>query len=295
MRVRLATGPVCWGVDTVDDAANPPWSTVLAGIARAGFRRLELGPLGYLPRQPDRLAAELASRGLSAAGAFVFHPLDDRRGLTATAEETAALASAVGAAYLLIIDAVAPPRERTAGRPEAATRLGARGRRELLAAVRAVAEIASERGLLPLVHPHAGTWIELPDEIEAVAEAAPVCLDTGHCAYSGIDPVAMWRRLGDRVRALHVKDVDRSTLRRVTGAGAGFWAGVRAGVFCPLGRGIVDVEALSRTARAARFDGWVTLEQDRAPGTGDPVADLVASRELLERAGFYDDARPEAA
>jgi inosose dehydratase len=288
MSIQLATGPVCWGVDRAGDATNPPWPVVLDGIAEAGLKWLELGPPGYLPRDPGQLHAELASRGLQAAGAFVFESLVafDRRTLVAAAEEASELATAANAAYLLVIDAVAPPREATAGRPGAAPTLDADRRRRLLDSIRAVAAIAEARGLMALVHPHAGTWIEFPDEIEAAAEAAPVCLDTGHCAFAGIDPADLWARLGDRVRGLHVKDVDATIRRRVIGAGSGFWRAVRAGVFCPAGRGAVDFAAVARAAREQRFDGWATIEQDRVPGTGDPVADLVASRRMLERAGL---------
>ena len=69
MSVRLATGPVSWGVDFADAPDNPPWSEVLDGIAGAGLEWTELGPLGYLPADA---APELARRGLRLCGGFVF-------------------------------------------------------------------------------------------------------------------------------------------------------------------------------------------------------------------------------
>lgn len=276
MTLRLATGPVSWGVDFADAAGNPPWTEVVDGAQAAGYGGLELGPLGYLP---DDAVVDLAARGLTLTGGFVFEPLHDRsrRGQTlAVTRRTAARVAAAGGRYLVIIDLVSPGRASTAGRSESARRLSEEDRRELLRTVAAVAEVACEHGLRPLVHPHAGTTIEFADEIEPVLEAADLCLDTGHCAYAGLDPVAAYRRWGDHIPYLHLKDLDADRVQE------DFWASVRAGAFRPLGQGRVDFRALLQALEDRGFDGWAVVEQDRAPG-GDPVADLVASRRFLER------------
>jgi inosose dehydratase len=64
-----------------------------------------------------------------------------------------------------------------------------------------------------------------------------------------------------------------------------FWQAVSAGIFVPLGTGLVDFPALATALSDHGFDGWATVEQDRDPG-GDPVADLVTSRTFLEGLGF---------
>jgi inosose dehydratase len=147
--------------------------------------------------------------------------------------------------------------------------------RALAHAVLCIAEIARDHGLRPVLHPHAGTHIETPDEIEPLLELCELCLDTGHCAYAGADPVALYRRWAERIPYLHLKDVDPA--RR----NGDFWGSVRAGVFRPLGEGVVDFEALLAALDEHGFDGWAVVEQDRVPG-GDPVADLIAGRETLE-------------
>ena len=58
-QVRLATGPVSWGVDFAEAPANPLWTTVLDEIAATGLGALELGPVGFLPEDADTLRAEL--------------------------------------------------------------------------------------------------------------------------------------------------------------------------------------------------------------------------------------------
>jgi sugar phosphate isomerase/epimerase len=73
---------------------------------------------------------------------------------------------------------------------------------------------------------------------------------------------------------IHLKDLDRSLL------GRDFWESVQNGAFVPLGRGCVDLRAL--LTAAGDFAGWWVVEQDRAAGAGDPVADLRESRRYLE-------------
>jgi inosose dehydratase len=280
MKIALATGPVCWGVDFAQAETNPPWSEVLDGIAGAGYGRVELGPYGYLPADPARLRDELGARGLSVAGSFVFEPLHDpRRHALAVdaAGRVAALVAATGGRYLVVIDQVGAERAATAGRPAEAPRLDATGRRALRDGIAAVAAVAREHGLVPAVHPHAGSHVEFADEIAAAAEVAPLCVDTGHCCWAGVDPAALLREYGDRVACLHLKDVDA----RVRARGLGFWPAVAAGVFCPLGSGMVDLAAVV----AAACCEVATVEQDRRPGAGDPVRDLIACRQTLERLG----------
>jgi inosose dehydratase len=278
MSLRLAAGPVSWGVDFAGDPGNPPWREVLDGIRAAGYAGVELGPVGYMPTDARVLAAELERRGLEPVGTFVFEPLHDPQQLPRIASagrRAAALVAAVGGRHLLGIDAVTPERARTAGRPDAAPRLDAAGRRALAKAIALLDRIAAEAGLVFAFHPHAGSYVEFGDEIEWAAQHAALCLDTGHLAYAGLDPAVEIARYADRLPLLHLKDVDPAVL----GRGHDFWSAVAAGVFCPLGTGMVELDAVAAAAQVR----WATVEQDRR-GAGDPVADLRASRAALERA-----------
>jgi len=276
--IQLGTGPVSFGVDFADAPENPPWTQVLDGIAAAGYRWTELGPIGYLP---DELTGELAARGLGLTGGFVFEPLHD----PARHAETATIARAVadriagaGGRFLVVIDAVTPERARTAGRRAAARRLDRHGVAALRRIVREIAAIAHGFGLRPVLHPHAGTYIEFDDEVERLLDWAELCLDTGHWLYAGQDPVRAYERWSDRIPYLHLKDLDRA--RR----DGDFWGSVRAGAFRPLGDGDLDAAALFAALERRGFAGWAIVEQDRVPG-GDPVGDLVSSRRYLERIG----------
>lgn len=299
MGARLATGPVCWGVDFADAPANPPWSRVLDEIAVSGISAIELGPRGYLPSDPDVLRGELARRALVVAGSFVFEPLHDprhRRQVLMSARQTCRLVAAVGGRQLIVIDLVDPQRAATAGRAADARRLDGAPWDELMRTIHAVAEVAvCEFGLRAVLHPHAGSHVELEDEIEQALADLPaevgLCLDTGHCAYAGIDPVALYRRHASRTGHLHLKDVDGEVLARVHRERLGFWAAIEAGVFCPIGAGGVDFAGLGAALRDEGFDGWATIEQDREPTRcADALGDVVAGREFLELIGLAERA-----
>ena len=87
--------------------------------------------------------------------------------------------------------------------------------------------------------------------------------------------MALYRRWAERIPYVHLKDVDPA--RR----DGDFWASIRAGVFRPLGEGVVDLSGLIAALAEHGFDGWAVVEQDRVPG-GDAVADLVAGRRAVE-------------
>src|SRR3954453_15322197 len=75
MGLRLANPPTSWGVEDPSDELNPPWQSVLAQIADAGFAGTELGPLGYMPTDPALLRGELEAHGLQLVGGYVFEQL----------------------------------------------------------------------------------------------------------------------------------------------------------------------------------------------------------------------------
>jgi inosose dehydratase len=285
--MRLATGPVTWGVDFADGPGNPPWQLVLDEIAASPLDALELGPVGYLPEDPGMLREALGSRSLQAVGSFVFDDLHDpaelERVLAAT-ERVCRLIAAAGGEVLVIIDRPSPERAATAGRADAAPRLETAAWERMLATIGQLAGIAGAAGLRSAVHPHVGGYIEFEDEIERLAaeSAFDLCLDTGHLAYAGVDPAAALEAYRERLVHVHLKDVDRAVLGRVRSLGLGFWTAIEEGVFCPLGEGIVDLAAVARSLQRIGYEGFATIEQDRVPGTGSPLEDLQASVAVID-------------
>ena len=285
VEMKLAAAPISWGVCEV-----PGWgerlsaSRVLEEMASLGLAATETGPLDFLPDDGRSLRAELAGHGLRAVGGFVPLVLHDRSqaGETRLAACRMADRFADAGAEVLVSAAVVDP-DWAPRRP-----LDDGEWRRLVEALAEIDEIAGERGLRHVVHPHAGTLIEDGDDIDRLLDASDVrwCLDTGHLAIGGVDPSAFAERAGDRVGHVHLKDVDEAVAAQVRAHELRLIDGVRHGLFRPLGAGDLPIDKVIRHLQEAGYDGWYVLEQDvtipagEVPGPG--AGPITAVRESLD-------------
>ena len=70
--MRIGNAPCSWGVLEFDLEGEAAGCTqVLNELAETGYLGTELGDWGFMPTDPDALAAELMQRGLTMLGAFV--------------------------------------------------------------------------------------------------------------------------------------------------------------------------------------------------------------------------------
>jgi len=290
LNIKLAISPVTWGVDFADSPNNPPWQQVIDDIVESGLPAMELGPVGYLPEDPEFIRSLIADNNLLSAGSFIFdefHDPDARERLIGIAERVCRLIEASGGTLLSLIDKPDAVRVATAGRPGAAPRLDDASWAAMLDQFNAIAAVAREFGVHPVVHPHVGGYVEFEDEIERlVAETElDLCLDTGHLAYARMDPALMIRRHADRLAHVHFKDIRADILDRVDSEALTFWQAIAEGIFCPVGEGVVDIADVLAALDDAGYDGFATIEQDRVPGTGTPLDDVRKSVAVIENAG----------
>jgi inosose dehydratase len=294
MGIQVANGPVSWGVDLPDKPGAPPWEEVFDEISEAGYKLCELGPMGYLPDDNERVGAELASRGLGVAGSYIFEPMHDRDrhdDINVTTERTCGRIAALGGKYLVVIDMVSDERGATAGRSDAATRLDGAGYEVLLSGIRQASAIAIKHGLTPVLHQHSGTYVEFEDEVERVLadtvdDGLQLCIDTGHYIYAGVDPVRFLAEHRDRTAYLHFKDINPAVHQKVLSDGVAFFDAISLGIFVPVGQGMVDFGALAAEL-AGGFDGPGTIEQDRDfQSTTTALEDAKASLDYLRGIGI---------
>jgi inosose dehydratase len=296
MAIRIGNAPCSWGVEFAGDPRNPPWRQVLSDCAAAGYRGIELGPVGFMPEDPATLGEALAENGLSLIGGVVFQPFHDPAAwdrVLDAARRTCAALVAHGARHLVLIDSISPRRAPTAGRPEAAEQMD---RAEWTAFRDRIATIArlghEEHGLTVGIHAHAAGFIDFEPELERLLDEVPaetlkICFDTGHHSYAGFDPVAFMRRHIGRISYMHFKDIDPRVKTRVIAEGTGFYDACGQGIFCNLGQGDVDFPAVRQILLDAGFDGWCTVEQDCDPTLDvSPVADARRNRDYLSSIGF---------
>jgi len=295
MKMTLGNAPVSWGVDYANDPRNPPWQQVMNEIGEAGFDHTELGPYGYYPVDPGRLRREFDARGLTVVAGLAFEPLhepDQREWILEGVRSTIALLAGVGGTIFFIIDKISPERIAAAGRRDKRVELDRVRFDGMIRTIELIADLALSRGIQPVIHQHAACFIEYEDEFEAVLAALDpakvgICLDTGHMTYAGIDPVAFYRRHADRVRYLHFKDIDPSVHEQVLRDGLSFHEAIAAGIFVPLGKGVVRWREFAQALAAGNYHGAATVEQDIDPRVSfTPLADAKASLAFLRTAGF---------
>lgn len=287
---RLANAPCSWGVDFADRPENPAWSRVLDEAAAAGFSAIDLGPVGYFPTDPVRLADELAIRNLKLSAGGLFDPLTDPRAFDAVVDKTrrtCEILRALDAPRLVIIDRVSDERGATAGRSAASRRLAAVDWKATMGRVAELARIArDDYGVKSTLHAHAGCWIEYEDELDRAMNDLPddlvgLCIDTGHAAYAGSDPVALIRRYGRRIGHMHFKNIDAAVHAACVADGTDFFSAIARGIFCPLGRGVVDFTKVRDALQTIGYSGIAVVEQDV-----DPTSDAAPLTNARESFGF---------
>ncbi|MGC8469108.1 MAG: TIM barrel protein [Acetobacteraceae bacterium] len=293
--IRIGNAPCSWGVEFAHDPRNPPWRQVLADCAAAGYRGIELGPVGFMPEDPAVLAAALAENDLSLIGGVVFRPFHDPGKWAEVwdgAIRTCKALVAHGARHLVLIDSISPRRAPTAGRPAEAEQMAPGEWAAFVDRIRTVAKLGADHGLTVSIHAHAAGFIDFEPELERLLDEVDegllkICLDTGHHSYAGADPVAFLRRHIGRVSYMHFKDIDPVVRARAVAERAGFYEACGQGIFCNLGKGVVDFAAVRDLLLERGFSGWCTVEQDCDPAGGtSPLDDARANRAYLSTIGF---------
>ena len=294
--IEIGNAPCSWGVEFADDPRNPAWREVLRDCAAAGYKGIELGPVGFMPEDPAVLGEALAEEGLTLIGGVVFRPFHDATqwdDVLDGATRTCKALVAHGARHLVLIDSISPRRAPTAGRADEAEQMDNTewsAYRDRIATISRMG--AEEYGLTVSIHAHAGGFMDFEPELERLLDETDksilkICLDTGHHDYAGYDPVAFMKRHMDRISYMHFKDIDPAVKADVVANRTGFYDACGQGIFCNLGDGAVDFPAVRQLLLDSGFDGWCTVEQDCDPTLDvSPIDDAKANRSYLASIGF---------
>ena len=296
MAIRIGNAPCSWGVEFAGDPRNPSWRSVLSDCATAGYKGIELGPVGFMPEDQVELGEALDEYGLELIGGVVFRPFHDPNKWDEVMDgaiRTCKALQAHGARHFVLIDSISPRRAPTAGRAAEAEQMDpaewAAYRDRLVTIARMGAE---DYGLIPELHPHAGGFMDFEPEVERLlSEVDPdllkLCIDTGHCTYAGFDPVAFMKRHMDRITYVHFKSTDPQVKAQAIANRTGFYDACGQGIFCNLSEGEVDFPAVRQVLLDSGYQGWCTIEQDCDPTLDpDPAGDARKNREYLESIGF---------
>ena len=284
---RVAGAPITWGVD-----GSPGWGylmdrdRVMAEMVDIGLSATELGPDGYLPLDPDDLAAYLSPYGLRIVAAFVPGVLYRQERIEAElayVDRASRQLAGVGADVMVL-----GPASHLEGYDTSIEMSDAEWD-AFLENLGRLQELVAGNGLATALHPHWGMAIERQHHVERLLASSDVelCIDTGHLAVAGADSVKVTEMAAGRVRHVHLKDVDAAKAAQVRSGEVGFRQAVINGMFKPLGTGDVDIAGVIRQLEASGYDGWYVLEQDASlsadpPPGGGPVTEAAESVRFLE-------------
>jgi len=283
---KIAGAPISWGVSEVPNwGAQLSPDRVLDEAQRLGFRAMEAGPPGFLPSDAAAAARTLDAHGLRCIGGFVTAVVHDRArrdAELASVERQAAWLHAAGAELLVL--AAATGRDGYEERRE----LSDAEWTTLFETLPLIEAIAPAARLTVAVHPHVGTVIEQPRDVERLLARSHVslCLDTGHVFVGGGDPAGVARAAGRRVRHVHLKDADAALSAAVRERRLSYAAAVQQGLYRPLGDGDAGISQVLTELRSIGYDGWYVLEQDVA--LKDDKADPLPA---IERSFMFVSAR----
>ena len=277
MGVRMLVGnaPCSWGVNYATGNAFS-WEQYLDQVAEAGYRATELGPLGFLPRDPYRLKDELGRRGLALIGATHVHTFGDAAtipALMAALGELGSLLKALGAKHLVIMD---ESNWYPSGKEGVLDHAGWAGLCNMVRQAQLLVE--SEHGLELSFHPHVGTAVQRETEIDRLLAETGVdlCFDTGHHAFWNQDPLAYMQKVWGRIAYVHLKNVDGAVCERVLGGTLSVEASYGQGIMCPLPDGVVDIRSVMGFLEGEFFSGPVVVEQDVSANAEEPPLALAA-------------------
>lgn len=226
------------GVGSMEDAARD--------IAEAGYAGTEMfdGDVDKYSDRPDDLRALLADNSLELVSVytganFVYADIlpDEMHKISRAID----LAAQFGAERLVVGGGA----RRAAGTTDEDYVLLGRG-------LDRVADLAAAKGLTATYHPHLTTIVENPTELERIMELSSIgfCPDTGHLAAAGGDPAALIRAYPERIKHVHLKDLQPEPL-----------------TWTPLGDGVLDFTDIVRAVSETGYDSWLMVELDSYDGS----------------------------
>jgi len=299
-KIKIANAPCSWGALEFDlDGESPEYLQVLAEMKETGYVGTELGDWGFMPTMPMELRGGLKGFGLQLLGAFVPIALSDAgahdQGME-MAIKTAGLMYDAGYedSFVVLADANGTVEERTKNAGRITEEMGlseiswatfASGAEKVAAAVR------KQYGIRTVFHHHCGGYVETPKEVARLMELTDpsllgLCLDMGHYAFGGGDPVEALHTYYDRIWHVHFKDFDPKVDWRAGPEDFDYFKSVEEGIFCELGKGSVDFKSIVRILKEKDYEGWIVVEQDVLPGMGSPKTCAYNNRQFIRSLGL---------
>lgn len=247
------------GVTSVKDLyylANGSTEQALTDISNVGYKGFEVfdgNLMQYFDRKNDfqalMKAHSLEFIAVYSGANFIFSEILEEELLKI--EKVAGFAAEMGASHLVV-----------GGGAIRANGILESDYKALGEALNKVISIAEKYSLIPSYHPHLGTIVEAPDQLDRLMALTDIhlCPDTAHIEAGGGNPAEIIKKYADRIKYVHLKDY-------------------AAGEFLPLGQGQQNYQEIMQVLKDNNYQGWITVELD---SYADPKKGAQISKEYLK-------------
>jgi inosose dehydratase len=278
---QLAIQPINWANDDMTDLGDHySFEQIVDDMQALGFKGTEIGR--KYPKDASKLRKELGARGLVVTSGWCDILFSDPTAADSEAMDKfkahVLFLKDMGARYVVTADGAGSvhwdPREDRSHK-------GVRKYTDeywasLCENLNAAGEFCRSHRMTLVYHIHAGTGVETLEETDRLCagtnpDVVSLLVDTGHLYFCGVDPVAVVRKYGDRVKYIHLKDVRQDVLDRVNKEGINFNDAVRLGVFTVPGDGVIDFAPFFEALGAADYQGWMVIEAEQDSLVANPV------------------------
>lgn len=218
-----------------------PLGQTMADLAGIGYQGVELFTHQAEPfyPHPAGFASLLDEHGLRLSSLYYegsFHRAEMRETECEAVKAAASFLRTLGGWHLIV-----GPSPRPQGG------LTCADLREMAEALNTVGRLTLEYGVHTCFHPHVGGTVETPAEIRMVFDATDpdavfFAPDTGHLQKGGWEAIDCMQTYLDRIRFVHLKDMDLQ------------------GNFVELGQGAMDIGGVLRLLVDRGYEGWLLPE-----------------------------------
>jgi len=293
-KVKLGVMPTLWWNDdflNIDSGIS--FEQCVSEMALAGFEGCSIGH--KYPKDPATLNAALKLRGLHVSEPWTstyFTAHDMTQTTLATFAASLEQIKAMGGTVMVVAEfggAVHQlPMAVFANKPVFSDQQW----EALCAGLNNIGGIAKSEGMRLCYHHHMGTGVMTRADIDRLMggtdpDLVHLCLDTGHIAFAGDDPLDLTKAYATRIGHVHLKDVRAEVVAEARDRHLSFQDAIEAGVFTVPGDGAIDFIPILQTLADHGFEGWLMVEAEQDPAKAIPLEYAFKARTYLrETLGF---------
>lgn len=156
----------------------------------------------------------------------------------------------------------------------------------LCAGLNKLGKIAKDKGLSLTYHHHMGTVVQTEEEVDRFMdhtdpEYVSLLFDTGHFAYSDVDPLKMLKKYSGRIKHVHLKDIRPDVVKKVKDEHLSFLQGVRLGAFTIPGDGCINFTPIFKVLDEVGYEGYMLVEAEQDPAKANPLEYAIRARKFI--------------